>query len=173
MVVAWGDSQGLKTVSRAPAALKQVQGDKKRAVILGSTRNRRIEVDEHCHCNPGLESRVGIATRFPPASKLPCFNIVGQVCPTDICFLINLSVTGNCRVETDFPATATLKQVQGDKNHSVIPGSTRNRKDKLINIALAALKQIQVAKIPLSFRTCFGIARMKLINIAPATLKQV
>ena len=173
MVVAWGDSQGLKTVSRAPAALKQVQGDKKRAVILGSTRNRRIEVDEHCHCNPGLESRVGIATRFPPASKLPCFNIVGQVCPTDICFLINLSVTGNCRVETDFPAPAALKQVQGDKNHSVIPGSTRNRKDKLINIALAALKQIQVAKIPLSFRTCFGIARMKLINIAPATLKQV
>ena len=173
MVVAWGDSQGLKTVSRAPAALKQVQGDKKRAVIPGSTRNRRIEVDEHCHCNPELESRVGIATRFPPASKLPCFNIVGQVCPTDICFLINLSVTGNCRVETDFPATATLKQVQGDKNHSVIPGSTRNRKDKLINIALAALKQIQVAKIPLSFRTCFGIARMKLINIAPATLKQV
>ena len=163
----------MKTVSRAPAALKQVQGDKKRAVILGSTRNRRIEVDEHCHCNPGLESRVGIATRFPPASKLPCFNIVGQVCPTDICFLINLSVTGNCRVETDFPATATLKQVQGDKNHAVIPGSTRNRKDKLINIALAALKQIQVAKIPLSFRTCFGIARMKLINIAPATLKQV
>ena len=70
-------------------------------------------------------------------------------------------------------APATLKQVQGDKNHSVIPGSTRNRKDKLINIALAALKQIQVAKIPLSFRTCFGIARMKLINIAPATLKQV
>ena len=163
----------MKTVSRAPAALKQVQGDKKRAVIPGSTRNRRIEVDEHCHCNPELESRVGIATRFPPASKLPCFNIVGQVCPTDICFLINLSVTGNCRVETDFPATATLKQVQGDKNHSVIPGSTRNRKDKLINIALAALKQIQVAKIPLSFRTCFGIARMKLINIAPATLKQV
>ena len=131
MVVAWGDSQGLKTVSRAPAAMKQVQGDKKRVVIPGSTRNRKIEVDEHCHCNPELESRVGIATRFPPASKLPCFNIVGQVCPTDICFLINLSVTGNCRVETDFPATATLKQVQGDKNHSVIPGSTRNRKDEV------------------------------------------
>ena len=67
MVVAWGDSQGLKTVSRAPAAMKQVQGDKKRVVIPGSTRNRKIEVDEHCHCNPELESRVGIATRFPPA----------------------------------------------------------------------------------------------------------
>ena len=173
MVVAWGDSQGLKTVSRAPAALKQVLGDKKRAVIPGSTRNRKIEVDEHCHCNPELESRVGIATRFPPAPNRNPDLIVGQVCPTDICFLINLSVTRNCKVETDFPATATLKQVQGDKNHSVIPGSTRNRKDKLINIALAALKQIQVAKIPLSFRTCFGIARMKLINIALAALKQV
>ena len=173
MVVAWGDSQGLKPISRVPAALKQVQGDKKHVVIPGSTRNRRIEVDEHCHCNPELESRVGIATRFPPAPNRNPDLIVGQVCPTDICFLINLSVTRNCKVETDFPATATLKQVQGDKNHSVIPGSTRNRKDKLINIALAALKQIQVAKIPLSFRTCFGIARMKLINIAPATLKQV
>jgi len=173
MVVAWGDSQGLKTVSRAPATLKQVQGDKNHSVIPGSTRNRRIEVDEHCHCNPELESRVGIATRFPPAPNRNPDLIVGQVCPTDICFLINLSVTRNCKVETDFPATATLKQVQGDKNHAVIPGSTRNRKDKLINIALAALKQIQVAKIPLSFRTCFGIARMKLINIAPATLKQV
>ena len=41
MVVAWGDSQGLKTVSRAPAAMKQVQGDKKRVVIPGSTRNRK------------------------------------------------------------------------------------------------------------------------------------
>ena len=173
MVVAWGDSQGLKTVSRAPAALKQVLGDKKRAVIPGSTRNRKIEVDEHCHCNPELESRVGIATRFPPAPNRNPDLIVGQVCPTDICFLINLSVTRNCKVETDFHVPATLKQVQGDKNHSVIPGSTRNRKDKLINIALAALKQIQVAKIPLSFRTCFGIARMKLINIALAALKQV
>ena len=163
----------MKPISRVPAALKQVQGDKKHVVIPGSTRNRRIEVDEHCHCNPELESRVGIATRFPPAPNRNPDLIVGQVCPTDICFLINLSVTRNCKVETDFPATATLKQVQGDKNHSVIPGSTRNRKDKLINIALAALKQIQVAKIPLSFRTCFGIARMKLINIAPATLKQV
>ena len=142
MVVAWGDSQGLKPISRVPAALKQVQGDKKHVVIPGSTRNRRIEVDEHCHCNPELESRVGIATRFPPAPNRNPDLIVGQVCPTDICFLINLSVTRNCKVETDFPAPA-------------------------------ALKQIQVAKIPLSFRTCFGIARMKSINIAPATLNQV
>ena len=131
MVVAWGDSQGLKTVSRAPATLKQVQGDKNHSVIPGSTRNRRIEVDEHCHCNPELESRVGIATRFPPAPNRNPDLIVGQVCPTDICFLINLSVTRNCKVETDFPAPATLKQVQGDKNHAVILGSTRNRKDEV------------------------------------------
>ena len=52
MVVAWGDSQGLKTVSRAPAAMKQVQGDKNHAVILGSTRNRKDEVDKHCPRDP-------------------------------------------------------------------------------------------------------------------------
>lgn len=50
MVVAWGDSQGLKTVSRAPAALKQVQGDKKRAVIPSPTRNRKIEVNKLKSC---------------------------------------------------------------------------------------------------------------------------